>query len=292
MLCDTIQGLLNQRSPAFEIIVVDQTPEQPAEVSAKLKEWEVARSIICIRQNVPNASAARNRGAEHALGDVLLFMDDDVQVKCDFLEAYEIAFADPSVRGVAGQVLEPGESPLESLPEEAFHPKYGWLYFNRRYNRTLHTTWVVSCNAAVRREDFFEVGGMDENYFRGAYREEADFAQRWLASGRDFLFCPRAGLIHLGGKNAPGGGARNWTKTIPGWHHYIGSWYFFLGFADRHTAIRLLMGDLRSAGLSKHCLWRPWLALVCFIRWVSALPVAVWLRLSGPRLTCFDKQIG
>lgn len=283
VLCDTIKGLLDQNLTAHEIIVVDQTPLQPAEVNDKLRVWEAEGRIVLLKQAVPNASAARNRGAERATGDVLLFLDDDIQVRPDFLNAYADAFADPAVRGVAGQVLEPGEQPLEELADEARHPKRGWIYFNRRYNHPIRTSWLISCNAAVRREDFFEVGGMDENYFRGAYREEADFGRRWATSGRDFLFLPAAGLLHLGWKAVPGGGARSWINTMPGWHHYVGGWYFLLNHGTLDTVPCLLAGDLRSAGLSKRYLKRPWLIPFLMLRWLSALPVALWLLVRGPK---------
>lgn len=286
VLCDSIKGLLNQTFPAHEIIVVDQTPVQPSEVARQLQHWQDDGLIQLLHQSQPNASAARNRGAQQAKGEILLFLDDDIEVHDGFLAAYAEAFSNPAVRGVAGQVLEGNCEVMDKLPVDALNPEHEWMFFPRNYAHPLVTGWLISCNAAVRKNDFFAVGGMDENYPRGAYREEADFGRRWTLSGRRFHFLPSCSLHHLGITKVPGGGARNWTQDGPliGYHHYVGEWYFFLGFATRKNWKKLLSGWYRSAGFTKRNLMRPWWIPVTFVRWISALPIAAWLRLQGPKL--------
>ena len=287
VLVKTLEMLLEQTHRAHEIIIVDQSTEVPCEVAESLRQWAESGAIQWIRQTEPNASMARNRGALASSGDILLFLDDDIIVERNFIQSYAAAFEDEQVRGVAGQILEGDRETVAELDPRASDPEIGWLYCRRNYTRPIQGAFVISANMGVRRRDFFEVGGMDERFFRGAYREEGDFAQRWRKSGRVLHFRPEVSLFHLGGAGVESGGQRHWTYKNPqwiGWHHYFGDWYFTLNHATRRTLPRLLGASLRSAGLNRKNLRRPWMIPLHMMRWLSALPFALWCRLRGPKL--------
>jgi glycosyltransferase involved in cell wall biosynthesis len=71
----TLQSLLSQQDARFEIIVVDQGI---SDRTAKLID-EIAPDVtyIRLRNDTGNPALARNEGAQHATGDLLLFLDDD-----------------------------------------------------------------------------------------------------------------------------------------------------------------------------------------------------------------------
>jgi GT2 family glycosyltransferase len=286
ILLQTVRQLLAQEIPPHEIIVVDQTPEPDAETQRALNEWNADGSIRWIRQIEPNASMARNTGALSATGSVLLFLDDDIKIKPEFMTAYMEAFADEMVNGVAGQVLEGSAETLDELPSKAIDPQTGWIHFPRNYSKPCLTEWMASGNFAIRRDLFLRVGGMDANYEKGAYREESDFAMRLMRTGHRFLFQPRASVYHLGAAGAPEGGSRSWirNKRIAGWHHCVGDWYFTLGNARLETVHELLWCSLRHFVFNRYNVMHPWLLPVLFPRWLSALVPAVWRRVKGPRL--------
>lgn len=287
VLVRSLEMLLDQTYQADEIIIVDQSTEVPPEVGERLRKMAESGKIQWIRQTEPNASMARNRGALASSGDVILFLDDDIIVESDFIESYALAFADEGVRGVAGQILEGDRETVDELDPRATDPEVGWTYCTRNYTRPIEGAFVISANMGVRRADFFAVGGMNERYYRGAYREEGDFAQRWRKSGRVFHFRPDVSLYHLGGAGVPSGGQRHWTYKSPqwmGWHHYFGDWYFILCHATWRTLPPLLLGSLRAAGFKKTNVRRPWMIPVHTFRWLSAFPYALWCRLRGPKL--------
>jgi glycosyltransferase involved in cell wall biosynthesis len=287
VLVDSIETLLEQTRKAHEIIIVDQSTEVPPDVAERLNQWQLAGSIQWIQQAEPNASMARNRGALASTGDIILFLDDDIQVGPGFIESYALAFADDAVRGVAGQILEGNRTTVDELDPRSSDPEIGWLYCRGNYTRPIQGAFVISANMGVLRTDFFAVGGMNERFYRGAYREEGDFAQRWRKSGRVFHFRPDVSLFHLGAPGVASGGARHWTFKSAGWigwHHYFGDWYFILNHATRRTLPKLLEGGLRAAGLNRKNLGRPWMIPVHMARWLSALPYALWCRLRGPKL--------
>lgn len=288
VLVRTLEMLLAQHSPAHDIVVVDQSTDIPPEVGARLKTWHEAGQIRWVRQEEPNASMARNRGALESSGEVIVFLDDDIEVGPGFVASYQKAFSDPDVLAVAGQVLE-GEGETVSLRDpRADNADYGWMFCQRNYDKPFTGSFVMAGNMGVRRTEFIKVGGMDERFMKGAFREESDFAMRWKKSGRVIHYRPDVTLYHMGGAGVAEGGARHWTRKTfwVGWHHYFGSWYFLLNHATWRSLPYLLAVDLRSAGLNKKNLRKPWMIPLHLCRWLSALPAALWARWEGPRLIC------
>jgi len=286
-LCETIHMLMDQSLPAHEVIVVDQTPRHDANTECLLAAWQQQRVIQWLRQPEPNASKARNTGALAATGNVLLFLDDDIRIEHDFLFSYAEAFSDENVDAVCGPVLEGDAKLVSELPSRALLSELGWLlHFPKNYANHCHTSFMMSGNMAVRRGLFLSLGGMDENYEKGAYREESDFAMRFRQAGYRFCYSPKCRLFHLGASGAPGGGARTWQNLGAFWyfHHCVGDWYFNLGFANIRNAASLLARSLRHFVINRQGLNNPWRIPFAFLYWLAALPVAARKRLSGPRL--------
>jgi GT2 family glycosyltransferase len=286
VLVRTVEMLLDQAVPAKEIVIVDQSTIVPPEVAARLNAWHNEGRIKWVQQKEPNASMARNRGALESTGDVVLLLDDDILVSQDFIASYQRAFTDESVLAVAGQILEGNGESIDAIDGRAYDPEIGWLFCKRNYSKPLIGAFVISANMGVRREDFMAVGGMDEHFMRGAFREESDFAMRWRKSGRTIHYLPDVKLYHLGGAGVADGGARHWTRKTfwTGWHHYFGSWYFLLNHCTWRSLPHLLAVDIRSAGVNKRNLRKPWMIPFHLCRWLSALPAALLARLEGPRL--------
>lgn len=286
ILCDTVEMLFAQSHPAHEIIVVDQTLEPDEATRRSLMEWHRQGRIRWLHQTEPNASKARNVGALAATGDVVLFLDDDIRIKPDFLAAYAETFARTGAMAVSGQVLEGDAKTVDELPPKAFDPEIGWLYFRKNYTKECETSFMISCNAAIRRDLFLKLGGMDENYEKGAFREESDFAMRFKRAGYKFRYNPKCSIYHLGAKLVKGGGARSWWREKTFWyfHHCVGDWYFNLGYATPRTFVLLFYRSLRYFVLNKPQLKRPWNMATALAGWLAAGPVAATRRLRGAKL--------
>jgi glycosyltransferase involved in cell wall biosynthesis len=283
VLVETIRQLLQQGTRAHEIIVVDQTSEPEAGTEATLKEWNDQGRIRWIPLREPNASKARNVGALIATGDVLLFLDDDIEIGPDFLAAHSRNYLDSKAVAVSGQVLEMEKEVTTRLRARSNDPDIGWIHFPKNYGERCTTSWMAGGNFSIRREIYFEVGGMDENYKRGAFREETDFAMRFLQAGYRFQFDPAASVVHLGVRAVPRGGARSWRNPFE-WHHHIGDWYFNFRFINRRNMRQLLLYSIRHLVVSRQKVQRPWLMLISLAAWFSAVPIALVLCLRGARL--------
>ena len=125
------------------------------------------------------AGACRNSGAEHANGQWLLFLDDDVLPQPGLLSAYSDAFFSAGSSEVAFEGATLLDRPVSSLLWEA----------PANPNCTGHP----SCNWGIRKSFFMEAMGFDERYLRS---QDIEFAARVGAMGREFRPLPQAVVIH------------------------------------------------------------------------------------------------
>ncbi|HEY9667125.1 MAG TPA: hormogonium polysaccharide biosynthesis glycosyltransferase HpsN [Coleofasciculaceae cyanobacterium] len=229
-LRDTLEDVLNQDYPAFEILVIDQTPTHKPEIQAYLEQLQAStRKIRWFRVGWASLPGARNYGVRRALGDIILFIDDDVQMPVECLKAHAHNYQRTEVGAVAGRVFDrmklaekagEGEitasrikntqfpieqSPLPSytiadLPPEAMDPGIAWYYIDLVH--TIKPQRVISargCNMSFRREIFTQHGLQFDERFRGsAVREESDFCLRVRSTGFQIWYDPDAYLVHLG----------------------------------------------------------------------------------------------
>ena len=231
-LRNSLQDLLRQSFDDFEVLVIDQTDKEQAEEigidDPRIRYfWSAQKS----------ASGGRNIGIRHAKGDVFLFVDDDVIITDpDFLHKHMRHYENPEVPGVVGCPLEKSLDQKPRLHRHwmSYRPKVGWLYFPSNYGCFCRIDAGRSNNLSARREVTIAVGGMDENYDKGAHREEADFCLRVRDQFGLFVFDPEAQLVHIG--NATGG-VRSWnTKaSIKAPHHYVGALYFLFKMIPSET---------------------------------------------------------
>src|SRR5262249_14700431 len=256
-----------------------------------LKKWSQQGVLKWLRQFDPNASRARNVGALAASGEVILFLDDDIRISSDYLASYASAFARTGAAGVSGPILEGNGQMIDRLDRQAFESNLGWLlHFPKNYSRECRTSFMMSGNVGIRRDLFLSLGGMDENYQRGAHREESDFAMRFRKAGYRFHYDPKCHLYHLGPSVVPGGGARNWQNghRFGYFHHCVGDWYFNLKFCTFRTTCPLFATSLRHFVFNHQTLERPWRILPALTYWLAGMFPAFIRRLRGAKLVAIS----
>lgn len=207
VLCSTIAGLLEQEYPDFEILVVDQTREHQSETQAYLEDMANSGKIQWFRVDWASLPGARNYGVEQSRGDIIVFVDDDVELPAGYLQAHAQVLLDKQdVGAVAGRVFDRmklAERPdltIDYLPEEAMDPGIAWYHID-----LVHTTQAQQvltargCNMSYRREIFEKHGiWFDERFRDNAIREESDFCLRLRQTGYIIWYSPEAHLVHLG----------------------------------------------------------------------------------------------
>lgn len=279
VLYDTCQYLSSQEDCLFEVLVIDQTPVE------RRKAFHVD-GIRYFIQQAPSASAARNLGLRQAHGEVVLFIDDDVIIEDEyFLFKHWRHYADPDIVGVAGAAPDVGQSC--SLDTHRFFRAsgLGWIYFSPNYRCQTRLRAARSNNLSVRRRLALDIGGMDEQFERGAHREEADFGLRLTEKYSPFLYDPSASLVHIG--NATGG-IRAWQQgeTVKAKHHMIGELYMMFRHIPWKYRLEYMAISLLYFICPRKLKTSPKHFLLAIQRYFSAVREAKKKYAEGPKLIC------
>ncbi len=156
----------------YEVIVVDDgSNDNSAAVAA-------AAGAHVIKHTPPaGAAAARNRGAAAARGNILFFIDADVEVEPDALAKVAAALSDGSYAAVIGSY-----GPY--TPARGYFSKFKNIhhhYIHQISNETATTFWT-GCGA-VTRNAFAAVHGFDDDAYAGATIEDIEFGYRLNTAG-------------------------------------------------------------------------------------------------------------
>ncbi len=158
-----------------------------------LRELETPFSLTVLEQaDRAGAAAARNRGAAVARGELLLFLDDDMEAHPRLLAEHE-----RSHREGADVVL--GHIPLHPESPASFLAAAVGSWAERRRERIegngrLEPDDLLTGQLSLRRETFELLGGFDSSFTRGGTfgGEDLDFGWRLIAAECDVAFNPDA----------------------------------------------------------------------------------------------------
>lgn len=236
----TLKDLLQQDYPAFEVLVVDQTPKHQPEIEAYLQELADEGQIQWFRVNWASLPGARNYGVRRAKGEIILFIDDDVRIQeHKFLEAHARNYLDrPEIGAVAGRAFDRmkladsgNKLRIEDLPPEAMDPGIAWYYIDLVHTvKPQRVLTARGCNMSFRRSIFTEHRvWFDERYRGSAVREESDFCLRVRKTGLQIWYDPSASLEHLGEDT---GGCHDISTRSPQYQIALYHNHFLMGFEN------------------------------------------------------------
>ncbi len=213
-LVDSIEDVLKQDYPHFEVIVVDQTLEHTTEVESFLHSASDNKQIKWYRVDWASLPKARNYGVNRAEGEIVIFIDDDVQLEEDYIANHIRNYLNNDrIGGVAGRVFDrmkqsdaqkgaQGYSTelKESLAPEASDPGLAWYHLDFVYLiKPQKIITARGCNMSFRRDIFTKHNiWFDERFKGSAVREESDFCLRIRSTDYHIWFDPEAKLVHLG----------------------------------------------------------------------------------------------
>jgi glycosyltransferase involved in cell wall biosynthesis len=185
-LQETLRRLAVQQpgTPCFEVIVVDDGSEPPIRLDPL-----PGLNIRLMRQEPRERSAARNAGASMAVGELLIFIDDDIWVASDFVRRHCQAHQTDVRQYVVGAVRLPNwalQTPFGRFRqklEDAGLPVHGAVPPN----------FCAAGNLSIRRIDFLALGGFDPAIASG---EDQDLALRAAACGVRGVYAPEIAVVH------------------------------------------------------------------------------------------------
>lgn len=208
ILRETLENVLQQDYPNYEVIVVDQTQTHEPETEAYLNDLSSQQKIRLYKVTWASLPGARNYAVRRSHGEIIVFLDDDVLLPPGFLAAHAKNFLEhPDVGAVAGRVFDRmkladsgSDWTIDYLPPQAMDPGIAWYHIDLVHTvKPQQVLTARGCNMAYRRELFEKHGLWFDERFRGsAVREESDFCLRIRKTGYQIWYDPDAHLVHLG----------------------------------------------------------------------------------------------
>lgn len=157
--------LAQSRRPGQVVVVDDASDDASASITESL-----GCTVIRVAPN-RGPAAARNRGAAEATGEVLFFLDADIELAPEALaRAAEVLAADPDV-GLA-QGVYAAEPMIDDGPVERYKTLFEHHWRTRAAGRGGATLFALT---AIRAEVFKAAGGFDESLRSG---EDVDLGSR------------------------------------------------------------------------------------------------------------------
>jgi len=283
VLLNTLNGILADRT-ASEILVLDQTRQHEPFVDKTLNHFDKKGKIRWVRLKKPSITGAMNQALRLASCQIVLFVDDDITPAPGLIDAHSSAYkGKEKLWAVAGQVLQPGEEPINGSMPYKKNGLTASLDFSFCSTNRVWVKSVMAGNLSVRRNKAIEIGGFDENFIGVAYRFETEFCRRIWQNGGRVLYEPSASIRHL---RAESGGTRKFgnhlTSSSP--MHGVGDYYFALrhGFSFE-TLMYILRRPFREISTRFH-LKHPWWIPIKFFGEMRALRLAIKLYKQGPKL--------
>ncbi|HEX2440701.1 MAG TPA: glycosyltransferase [Methylomirabilota bacterium] len=234
-----LADVLAQRHSAFEVLIVDQSPDHETETWATLRALPAHAHHIRLEQ--PSVTAAVNVGARQSTGRLLLFLDDDIEIDDrDLLVRHARHFEEPSIAGVVGRIVNAERR--ADLPRPAVGGSLGFLAMNFDHPYAMDVPTAAGANMSFRREVVERLGFFDERYTANAFRWETDFSLRVIRAGYRIRYDPDARVVHHYG--TPGGcdngNLLGRTQTSHGWYEpfFRNNAYFALKLLDGRDRAR------------------------------------------------------
>ena len=170
--------------PAEVIVVADGDTDGSG---ALAEEW----GAQVVRFATPGGPArARNRGAQVACGDILFFLDADVTISNNAIAQVKTQFQNaPQLAALIGSYDDAPAAPnfLSQYRNLLHH------YVHQQANEDAFTFWGAC--GAIRRAEFFSVGGFDEAYQQPSI-EDIELGYRLKQHGYQIRLCKSLQVKH------------------------------------------------------------------------------------------------
>jgi GT2 family glycosyltransferase len=205
------QLALQTRQPS-EVIVADASPAADRPYEKAISGYPSWLRYLVVPES-GNISKQRNTGLQRATGDIVLFLDDDVEFGPDLIAAYLDAFRETHAAGINGMVLLPNEK--RSTAPKFLNPlaiQYPGAPNYQAFDGVCETDVICTASFAAARRALLEVGGFDQQ-IHGSL-DDVDLGIRMREAGFRVIHHNKPEVLHLmlrvNGSRSPELGLR-WT---------------------------------------------------------------------------------
>ncbi len=193
-----LHGLAAQRGIDVEVVVVDNASRD--ESRALVARHLPSATLVASPTNVGFAAGV-NLGAARATGDVLLFLNPDMELPPNAVALLGGAARDRPEVGAFGAKLRFPDGRIQCaggiLGPNGHSGHRGWGERDvGQYDTEADVDYVPGAALAIRRERFEALGRFHEGYFPGFY-EDTELCLRLRRQGLPVRYLPRPALVHL-----------------------------------------------------------------------------------------------
>jgi glucosyl-dolichyl phosphate glucuronosyltransferase len=227
-LCRTLSSLSAMSVPPdipWEVLVIDNNSTDGTKEAAKAFAREARINVRYVFERRQGLNHARNAGVQAAHGELIFFLDDDIEVTRDWLPEMKRAFELNPVVGVGGRVL---------IKQDLQRP----LWWHEEYDGALgkfdpgktailsddaYTSIIgIGANLAFKRSVFDKYGGFRSDLDRRKRKllmgGDIEFYQRLKKAGELTMYYPAAIVYHCPDS------ARVTKSYLRRWYFRIGEW--------------------------------------------------------------------
>jgi len=188
---DLYTSLLDQTLSDFEVIIIDDGSSQP-----DYSSMTDPRFRVIYKKKNSGPADSRNRGAAEARAGILFFTDADCRPAPDTLTRVRDFMAEEAI--CVGNTITMTSSFLGRAIAYLGFPGGGLLGFHNvwQVDEYGYTNSISSCNLAIRRDLFHEIGGFDAG-FPAPAGEDTMLAYTLVQRGHPIRYVPEQTVWHV-----------------------------------------------------------------------------------------------
>ncbi len=211
-----LPSVASSNYPDFEIIIADNASDDGS--AAWVKSNYPKCKVVTFDDNY-GYCGGNNRAVKYATGDVLVFLNNDVETVPDWLNALDHSFTNqdadivqPKLRSVENRNLFEYAGASGGFLDWLGYPFCRGRLFDNvevdrgQYDDSTEIFWASGAAFAIRKEWFMKTGGFDEDF--EFHMEEIDLCWRSHRLGAKVMVNPESVVYHLGGGSLPMGSSR------------------------------------------------------------------------------------
>lgn len=191
LLDSFVQATYNKRQ--FEVIVVDD--QSGEDISRLVNQFRDILNVSLLTSRIKERAGARNTGAEASKGDILIFLDDDMELKPGFIEGHLNAHEKWPNAVVVGRIDSACDQ--NSIWNDLVDRRFDLM--KKHVSRSLEDlpfTCTFTGNLSVKKNNFNKIGGFDDKTFGYYGGEDFDFGIRAKAFGIRIVYAEEASALH------------------------------------------------------------------------------------------------
>lgn len=184
-----LENVILNSPEANEIILADDASTDKSLIYVKKLQKKYSKLKILTHKKNIGFSRNSNQAAKKAMGDLIVFLNNDINPHRGYIKNSLKHFRDSKVIGV-------GFSELGHENYGSIYWKNGYIQLRPGYSKKTHiSAWVSGGSSIIRKDYFLKLGGFD-NVYEPFYFEDFDFGFRAWRSGYKLLWEPGSIVEH------------------------------------------------------------------------------------------------